>query len=123
MANVMKNQDNGNSGGNRSLRDVKLSLLEEFDPQTAMSVFEVLKEYPEKEWRTILTIARSWIKSGQWGSPRNQIKSVMDWLGGGQDEKSLPFERDEEETIHIYKNIFVHGTISAAGVGASSKTN
>ncbi len=119
----MKNQDNGNTGGNRTLRDVKLSLLREFDPQTAMSVFEVLKEYPEKEWQTILTIARSWIKSGQWGSPRNQIKSVMDWLGGGQDEKSLPFERDEEETIHIHKNIFVPGAISAAGVGASSKTN
>lgn len=82
MANVMKNQDNGKTGGKRSLRDVKLSLLREFDPQTAISVFDVLKEYPEKEWRTILTIARSWIKSGQWGSPRNQIKSVMDWLGG-----------------------------------------
>ncbi len=91
MANVMKNQDNGKTGGKRSLRDVKLSLLREFDPQTAISVFDVLKEYPEKEWRTILTIARSWIKSGQWGSPRNQIKSVMDWLGGGQDEKPLRF--------------------------------
>lgn len=119
MANVMKNQDNGKTGGKRSLRDVKLSLLREFDPQTAISVFDVLKEYPEKEWRTILTIARSWIKSGQWGSPRNQIKSVMDWLGGGQDEKSLPFERDEEGNLHI----FVPGAISAAGVGASSKTN
>lgn len=123
MANVMKNQDNGNTGGNSTLRDVKLSLLREFDPQTAMSVFEVLKEYPEKEWRTILTIARSWIKSGQWGSPRSQIKSVMDWLGEGQDEKPLPFERDEEGNLHIYKNIFVHGTISAAGINASSETN
>lgn len=119
MANVMKNQDNGKTGGKRSLRDVKLSLLREFDPQTAISVFDVLKEYPEKEWRTILTIARSWIKSGQWGSPRNQIKSVMDWLGGGQDEKPLRFLRDEEGNLHI----FVPGAISAAGVGASSKTN
>lgn len=32
-------------------------------------------------------------------------------------------KKDEEETIHIYKNIFVPGAISAAGVGASSKTN
>ena len=119
----MKNQDNGNTGVDGHIRDIKLSLLEEFDPETAESIYDVLKDYPEKEWRTILTIARSWIKSGQWGSPRNQIKSVMDWLGGGQDEKSLPFERDEEETIHIHKNIFVPGTISAAGVGASSKTN
>lgn len=86
----MKNQDNGKTGGKRSLRDVKLSLLREFDPQTAISVFDVLKEYPEKEWRTILTIARSWIKSGQWGSPRNQIKSVMDWLGGGTGRKAAP---------------------------------
>lgn len=123
MANVMKNQDNGKTVADGHIRDIKLSLLEEFDPETAESIYDVLKDYPEKEWWTILTIARSWIKSGQWGSPRNQIKSVMDWLGGGQDEKPLPFERDEEETIHIYKNIFVPGAISAAGVGASSKTN
>ncbi len=115
----MKNQDNGNTGADGHIRDIKLSLLEEFDPPTAESVYDVLKDYPEKEWWAILTIARSWIKSGQWGSPRNQIKSVMDWLGGEQDEKPLRFERDEEGNLHI----FVPGAISAAGVGASSKTN
>ena len=36
---------------------------------------------------------------------------------------SPPKKKDEEETIHIYKNIFVPGAISAAGVNASSKTN
>lgn len=115
----MKNQDNGKTGADGHIRDIKLSLLEEFDPETAESIYDVLKDYPEKEWRTILTIARSWIKSGQWGSPRSQIKSVMDWLGGGQDEKPLRFERDEEGNLHI----FVPGTISAAGVNASSETN
>ena len=80
MANVMKNQEKGKKGDVNYIRAIKLYLLEGFNPDTAESIYNVLKDYPEKEWRTIIKIARAWIKDGLWGNPGVQVKKTMEWL-------------------------------------------
>lgn len=80
MANVMKNQEKGKKGDDGHIRDIKLALLEEFDPETAESIYDVLKDYPEKEWRTIIKIARAWIRGGAWGKPRVLVERSLRWL-------------------------------------------
>ena len=115
----MKNQDNGNTGADVIVRTC-LHILE--DVKSYCEVPYTIDENNDfsKGFKTGIDLMKSTFLRKLEKAER-LIQDVGDLAARGL--FVFPAVFDEEETIHIYKNIFVHGTISAAGVNASSKTN
>ena len=118
MANVMKNQDNGNTGADVIVR-------------TCLHILEDVKSYCEapytidensdfsRGFKTGIDLMKSTFLRRLEKAER-LIQDIGVLASCGLFE--FPAVFDEEGNLHIYKNIFVHGTISAAGVNAPSET-
>ncbi len=120
MANVMKNQDNGNTVAVVIVRTC-LHILEDVKSHCEASYSIDEKSDFSKGFKSGADLMKStFLKKIERAERLIQDVGVLASCGLFE----FPAEKkDEEETIHIYKNIFVPGAISAAGVGASSKTN